>query len=187
MTLTAAVSCGNFGWVKSMKLLAKILLSTGALVTTGALVGVGVRAAPGLPLDQMLAKATAINAQIHEDYQHVIHLQAIARKEKDVIKLNCVNDKLVLLKPEMNLADHAKTDLETSREAGDQRQSLEIMVGAGDQVRRLREGAEQCIGEKLLITESSNDYTHPDIPGSPVNDPYGSNPMEPPAYASPFD
>src|SRR5437763_3649374 len=57
-----------------------------------------------LPSDYV-ARAVTIRQQIQTDYRYVVFLQAKARREKDVIKLNCVNDKLILLKAEQNIAD----------------------------------------------------------------------------------
>ena len=44
------------------------------------------------------------------------------------------------------------------------------------------------MGQALLSTESSNEYTHPDIPDSPGDNPFGGGwSLEPPAYASPVN
>ena len=42
------------------------------------------------------------------------------------------------------------------------------------------------IGKPMLATESSNEYTHPQIPDNPTSDGTGWT-VEPPAYASPFN
>ena len=47
-------------------------------------------------------------------WRYVKHLQEQARKDRDVIKLNCVNDKLVQMKPQMNMNDTARNALEQS-------------------------------------------------------------------------
>jgi hypothetical protein len=46
----------------------------------------------------MRLRREQIQKDIDEDHKHVLHLQALARKEKDVIKLTCINDKLVQMK-----------------------------------------------------------------------------------------
>lgn len=181
-----------------MKLLAKIALITaatgaGAILAapsgTGGFISPsgtgGVTVSANLSFEEMVSRSNQITKQIHDDYTHVEHLRAIARREKDVIKLNCVNDKLVEMKPQMNIADRVSGELQSSREPGDRRSAFEGVVSAGDSIRRLREAADQCIGEKLLVTESSNEYTHPDIPEQPGG--FVNGEIEPPAYASPFD
>lgn len=180
-----------------MKFLAKIALITAA-TGAGALLAApsgggfispsgtgGITVSANMSFEDMLSRSRSITKQIHDDYQHVEHLRAIARREKDVIKLNCVNDKLVEMKPQMNIADRTAGELASSRESGDRRSAFEGIVSTGDSIRRLREAADQCIGEKLLVTESSNEYTHPDIPEQPEGTVNGE--LEPPAYASPYD
>ena len=171
-----------------MKLLAKIVLATA--------VGGAVYAAPGgwlspagpsggAQAEEMLSRTAVVTQQIQDDYRITKHLQAQARKEKDVIKLTCINDKLVEMKPEMNIVDHARIELQGGRDAAEMRTAFEEVLQAGDTVRRLREAAEACIGKPLIATESSNDFTHPQIPDHPSGDPFGYT-LEPPAYASPF-
>src|SRR5690348_6286425 len=145
-----------------MKLLPKVLV---VAMTFGA--GATMYAAPGgwlspngtggaaslsasASFEEMLSRSQTLKAQMTADFQHVQHLQLIARREKDVIKLNCVNDKLVEMKPQMNLADHGINELQGAQSAGDQRAAFDGVAQASDQVRGLREAAEQCIGEHLL-------------------------------------
>ncbi len=167
-----------------MKLLAKVGLV--------AIVGGGVTAlyaAPGAfsnsnesaSLQQARARSRLVLDHIHEDAQHVQHLQSIARRQKDVIKLNCVNDKLVQIKPQMNVADNALASFDL-----DHRVMLTTMNQAGESIRRLREEADQCIGEPILGNESSNSYTNPGGYDPTSVNPWG-NPIEPPAYASPYN
>lgn len=159
---------------------------------TGANVGGSVTAGPtgvnvNMSFEEMQARANVIHEQIIADMRHVQHLQAVARKEKDVIKLNCVNDKLVQIKPQMNIADNAKVQLEISTPGGDRLTVFTEVTQAGDNIRRLREESDQCIGEPLLGSESSNSFTKPDVPYDPTTASPWGNPVEPPAYASPFN
>ena len=169
-----------------MKFLAKIVLVAGVA-------GVGTAtmyAAPGARLnvgvnspefaDQMIRAGTIHDSAV-SDLRHGEYLAQMARKQKDVIKLNCVNDKLIQMKAELNILDHGRTELEGGGKGG-----FHEVTAAGDEMRQLREGADQCMGATSLGNESSNTYTHPDIPDSPTNNPYGGQ-FEPPAYASPFN
>jgi hypothetical protein len=164
-----------------VKLLAKLGLMT-LLAGAGA---TAIYAAPkgeeGPQVEQAMIRASQIRSQAADDARHVTHLQQLARKEKDVIKLNCVNDKLVQMKPNLNMIDRAQGEI-----GAGQVSSLTDMTRASELVRQLREAADQCIGEPILGEESTNSYTHPDIP-----DPDGTNPwgevFEPPVYASPMN
>src|SRR5262245_25938536 len=77
--------------------------ATGGAGATGATGSVGATVVLSLPDIQL--RVHQLHDQVRADARHIQHLQQIARKEKDVIKLNCVNDKLVQVKPQMNIAD----------------------------------------------------------------------------------
>ncbi|HEY1813787.1 MAG TPA: hypothetical protein VGG74_15655 [Kofleriaceae bacterium] len=137
----------------------------------------------------MAARAATLRTQIVEDNQKVMALKEQARKLKDVIKLNCVNDKQIQVKAEMNIADLANDQLQGTlqKNGGDDRQAaFAQLVGAGDAIRRLREEAAACIGEpELFKQEQGGTVESPDI----VDDPTGTNPfqggeLEPPDSAS---
>ncbi|HEY4240968.1 MAG TPA: hypothetical protein VGM88_14190 [Kofleriaceae bacterium] len=140
---------------------------------------------PGANLSpaQMGVQAHAMQDKMRVDAGHILHLREQARKEKDVIKLNCVNDKLVQVKPAMNIADSAVAELSGGADAAG---SFREVAQASENVRRLREESDQCVGESLTSTETSTSFTGPDIP-PPYANPWGTNPVEPPGYASPYN
>ncbi|MBA3465633.1 MAG: hypothetical protein H0T46_37220 [Deltaproteobacteria bacterium] len=140
---------------------------------------------------ELKTSADGIQAQIKEDYQHVLRLQGIARKQKDVIKLNCVNDKLVQLKVQMNLADTSYNSLVANQSKGEEASGMHAQLQAtGHSVKELREAANACIGELELKRESPIEVQSPEITDDPgVIDPYNGEQgvvVEPPGYASPF-
>jgi len=142
--------------------------------------------ATGMSQEELIVRVHTIGDQIVADARHIHHLQAVARKEKDIIKLNCVNDKLVQVKPQMNIADQAKLTLDIAA-SGEQRGSaFQTLSTAAEAIRHLREEADACIGEPILGTESSNGFTGPTVPDSPYGNPFGPG-VEPPGYASPFN
>lgn len=132
------------------------------------------------------ARVLLLHEQTRADSRHVQYLQQIARKEKDVIKLNCVNDKLVQIKPQMNVADAAESQL-SSADAG-RMAVFDNIAQAAENIRRLREEADQCIGESITQggSESSNSFTGPTAPDDPTKG-FTGNQLEPPSYASPFN
>lgn len=130
-------------------------------------------------------RVKAGRTQVQLDLRHVLFLQTQARKEKDVIKLNCVNDKLVQLKPQANIVDQYVANLEVATDESRATLLAEFNV-AVEGVRKIREEADRCIGEGVLSSESENGWTGPDVPDNPFTDPF-SPPVEPPGYASPFN
>ncbi len=139
--------------------------------------------------DNALTQIATLQGQMHDDYRATQHLQLEARRAKDIIKLNCVNDKLVEMKPNMNLVDRARLDVQSAQDQNEQRSAVEQASVAASEVKRLREAAEACVGHPLLATDTANSYTHPDLPDNPTQDPGGGTviTIEPPGYASPYN
>ncbi len=157
--------------------------------------------APGKPvaakltLPEMKEHTTVFEAQLQEDSRHVMHLQDVARRAKDVVKLTCVNDRLVELKAEMNLFDTSRQQFTSMVDGGATadaaRPSYVELSGVADKVKLIRGDADACIGvPDLYKQESDVDVTHPDFPDDPtVSDPFfdhNDTLVEPPGYASPF-
>jgi hypothetical protein len=147
-----------------------------------------------LSLPEMVTRSEALDVQIKADMRHVLHLQTKARQEKDVIKLNCINDKLVQLKAQVNIFDSAsallKAGLESGATADDKQPVFGEVAQTGAAIKTLRAEADVCVGEpELFKQESSSEVKRPDIPDDPAgNDPFtpGGGDFEPPAYASPY-
>ncbi len=170
--------------------------SNGSISPTGMSGGASATAVSGnasvdlrgtLPAADIRARVQILHEQIRADARHIQHLQQVARQEKDVIKLNCVNDKLVQAKPEMNIADAKEQELASAGDA-ERMAVFETIAQAADSLRKLREESDQCIGEPITFSggESSNSFTGPNAPDDPTRG-FGNHPIEPPAYASPFN
>lgn len=150
-----------------------------------------------LSLPEMVAHAEALDVQIKGDMRHVLHLQTKARQEKDVIKLNCINDKLVQLKAQVNIFDAAsallRAGLESGASADDRQPAFTEASETGAAIKSLRAEADVCVGEpELFKQESSSEVQRPEIPDDPAgHDPFGGGGpgggFEAPAYASPFN
>src|ERR1051325_8847700 len=134
-----------------------------------------------MSLADVMVRVGKLHEQTRADARHIQHLQQIARKEKNVIKLNCVNDKLVQVKPQMNIADLSEAKLENAHDA-ERITAFGIIAQSAENIRHLREEADQCIGEQILIGgDSSNSFTGPEAPDDPGRG-YLGNQLEPPGY-----
>lgn len=200
-TATAVYGDPAGGWLSPNGTNAGPAPATSTTVTGGVTVSGGV-AAPGtgtatgsagvtgtitLTLSELTARVVQLHEQIRADARHIQHLQLMARKEKDVIKLNCVNDKLVQVKPQMNLADVAEIELESAADS-ERGPLFEGIQQAAESIRRLREEADQCIGEPVGTGgESSNSFSGPGAIDDPTKGFEGEDSVEPPGYASPFN
>ena len=145
-----------------------------------------------LSVSEMKVRSQTIIGQIQEDHRYVLALREKIRKKKDVIKLDCINDRLVQLKAQMNIADRANVSLEAAleKDTNAARDLFSQLEGTGNSVRELREQANQCIGEpELFKQEAGLDVDRPELPDDPgVMDPVAPEGavVEPPGYASAF-
>ena len=145
-----------------------------------------------LSASEMKERIVTIQAQIQADYQSVVGLRERIRKLKDVIKLNCINDRLVQLKAQMNIADKTNQSFEAivDRDAAQGRDLFVQLEGTGGAVKELHEQAKQCVGEPdLYKQEAGIEVTRPDLIDDPgTYDPYVPDGIitEPPGYASAF-
>lgn len=138
---------------------------------------------------EMTSKASEFITEMQGVLEHVVELQTAARKQKDVIKLNCVNDKLLQVKTLLKIAEAARTNLVEAiaqgNDAGRYHQYSQITI-AHENVTVLRDEASACIGEELIFlgpTEVNVDApTLPDDPTAEGDEDY----IEPPGYASPY-
>ncbi len=96
------------------------------------------------------ASVGATNEQAHADFSAIQNAQTRAKVENDRIKLNCINDKLVLAKAVLNIID-----------AGDSTKTA--------QLHELRVAAEACAGKKQVSTDSNNSFTAPPGASEPEN------------------
>ncbi len=139
--------------------------------------------------EEVIKKSNELQIQMDQDMVHVSRLQQKARKDKDVIKLNCVNDKMVQMKATMNLADDKRsqlTDALTLSNGRGPQAFSDYTKNAGD-IKKLREEADVCVGVGVdSAIDSKLNISNPAIPDDPTaGDPFDDG-MEPPAYASPY-
>jgi hypothetical protein len=129
--------------------------------------------------------------RMQEVFRRVVQLQEVARKQKDVIKLNCVNDKLLQIKQLMNIADAAKTNMQEAMARGDEEgryHEFGRVTIADQQISILGTEAENCIGEDLsflgpteVVVEQPEEPDDPTRPQDPI-----VPEVEAPPLASPF-
>jgi hypothetical protein len=145
---------------------------------------------------EMADETKKLLAEMEKMHLRILELQAAARKSKDVIKLNCVNEKLLAVKQLLNIGDAAETDL-TEAIAGGDRAAAVHQYGqvklAHERTTAERDDAEGCIGEEIVFVGPTKvDVTGPTMPDDPTDDP--NDPfsgvdvdIERPAYATPFN
>jgi hypothetical protein len=134
---------------------------------------------------EMVPRVQTVVAESLENHRRVTLLQIQARKQKDVIKLNCIHEKLLQIKALRNILDSLTGEFESASDTG-KYTSYDRIIDNTNQIRKLREEAQLCAGEIELYTESKGDFSGPDIPDDPGKDLFPGD-VEPPGYASPYN
>jgi hypothetical protein len=105
-----------------------------------------------ISVSEMTGKVKEYFEKMDEILARMAELQEIARKEKDVIKLNCVTDKIAQHKELAAIADQANTNLQEAiaRKDEDSRyHEFSRITIAHQQAQALAAEAENCVGEDL--------------------------------------
>lgn len=146
-----------------------------------------------LTVTQMRESAATLDVQVEEHAQAMKAMQGVARRDKDVVKLTCVNDRLVELKAQQNIFHDQRSQLNATAAdatADVVRPIFQEISDTAESVKRLRGAAEACIGvPELYRQESDVEVTHPDFVDDPtIDDPFFNEVegVEAPGYASPF-
>jgi hypothetical protein len=139
---------------------------------------------------EMTTAVKDLQVEMETVLKRVLALRETARKEKDVLKLNCVNEKLLQVKQLLNIADEAETELATAIAANDDDEryhQFSRVTISQEKVSGLRDEAEGCIGEDLTyVGETKVDVEGPYMPDDPYGDPFAPG-FELVGYRSPFD
>ena len=157
---------------------------------------------PGVDTDwpeipgEMMAKADSEISKMKSALATVINLQQAAKKQNDVIRVNCVNDRLIQIKKLINIAEGARNDLTeavANKDKRDQQHQLSKVAISGENVTGLTGEARQCVGDDLIFVDNNNqiEVQKPNITDDPTQDPSPETAdtgksIERPAFASPF-
>jgi hypothetical protein len=143
---------------------------------------------------EMATETKRLLTEMEAMHKRVLELQGAARQAKDVIKLNCVNEKLLAVKQLLNIAEAAETDLTEAISAGDRgaqvHQYSQVKL-AHERAGSERDEAVGCIGEEIIFVGPTKvDVDGPAMPDDPTDDPdpfFADVVIERPAFATPFD
>jgi hypothetical protein len=139
--------------------------------------------------EEMKIAGQEMTKSIHAMLRHVTQLREKAIKEKDIIKLNCLNDKLMPLKAQVNLADAKSHQLDEAVQSNDEAgryNAYSDLTASHEKVRTLRDEADACVGEPLtFVGETQVEWTGPENPLEPDDNPWDPG-IEPPTYRTPW-
>ena len=121
----------------------------------------------------MISQSRQYQQSMGQVLSHIQSLQETARKQKDIIKLNCVSDKLVQAKVNASIADQAMTALQeniSKSDEGGRTHEFTRLTIINQKVTVLGAEAENCIGEDLTYVGSTRIDVDVD-PNIPRDDP----------------
>jgi ribosomal protein L9 len=104
--------------------------------------------------DKLEASAAAL-ARMKTSLKQVLGRVEEARNEKDVVKLNCLNEKLTQIKALLKVAEQADISLHeavANKDAAAESEFAKIAI-ARSKVEGLRADSEQCIGQLAYIVD----------------------------------
>jgi hypothetical protein len=136
-------------------------------------VDVSVKQRATLSPQEMLGQGKEYFRVMNETVVHIQTLQETARRQKDIIKLNCVTDKLVQAKVNINIAEQAMTTMQESiarSDEGSRSHEFTRLTIVNQKVLVLGTEAENCIGEDLSFVGATRVDVEVD-PNIPTTDP----------------
>jgi len=118
--------------------------------------GLKIESAAQVPDKKKLAEATQVLARLQGILKDVLKSLEEARSEKDVLKLNCVNEKLTQIKGLLRVAEQSDIALQEAVAKADeesaQHEYAKLTI-ARQRAEQLRSDAEQCIGQLAYVDE----------------------------------
>ena len=155
-------------------------------------IGIDFRKSITLSAQETQAQSKDYYKKMQETQRRVMQLQAKAKKDKDMVKLNCVNDKLTQLQGHMKVTDQSMSsltlDIAKSDDTARQHEFTRITI-LYQKVVTLGTEAEQCIGEDVSYVGATRvdveidpsipptDPTQPEIPVPDVSRPPEASPF----------
>jgi len=170
-----------------------------ALLAAVLLLGVGLARAQGparpptttlekasdVPDKEKISRSNAAVSRMRSVLSEVLGRLEEARATKDVVKLNCVNEKLTQVKGLLRISEQSDVALQEAvarKDATAAEHEYSKVTIAKSKVEQLRNESEQCIGQLAFRTDE-NLTVEVEVPsGLPTEDP--TNPPQPPPPTS---
>jgi len=107
---------------------------------------------------QMVDRSERYIDEMRKLLKEVLKILANARQEKDVVKLNCVNEKVTQVKGLLRVSEQSSINLQedvAKQEIDDARHEYLKVAIAREKVQQLRAYAEQCIGQLAFVVDEN--------------------------------
>lgn len=142
---------------------------------------------------EKIQRANSFLAEMKQTLGHVLKLLKDAREEKDIIKINCINEKLTTIKGLIRISEQADMTLQEAVAKGERDSAAhefhKISI-SHQKIRVLRSEAEQCVGELAFAVGKTSVEVEVDKDKVPEEDPteveLPETPIVRPPAASPY-
>ena len=160
--------------------------------SAGTPVDLSVKQRPTLTGDEMITQSKDYFRGMGEVLKRVQTLQDQSKREKDIIRLNCVTDKVVQVRVNLNIAEQSMAGLQESiakADEGERTHEFTRLTIVNQKVLVLGAEAENCIGEDLSFVGATRvdvevdpnipqyDPTQPPGPGINIDRPGEASPL----------
>jgi hypothetical protein len=165
--------------------------SAGGPGTPGA-ADVSVKQRPMLTPEEMVNQSKEYAKNMNDVLKRIQVLQDQAKREKDIIRLNCVTDKVVQVRVNISIAEQSMASLQeavTRADEGERTHEFTRLTIVNQKVLVLGAEAENCIGEDLSFVGATRvdveidpnipqyDPTQPPAPGIDIERPGEASPL----------
>ena len=152
----------------------------------GAAADVSVKQRPTLTPEEMVNQSKEYGKNMNDVLKRIQVLQDQAKREKDIIRLNCVTDKVVQVRVNISIAEQSMAALQeavTRADEGERTHEFTRLTIVNQKVLVLGAEAENCIGEDLSFVGATRvdveidpnipqyDPTQPPAPGIDIERP----------------
>ena len=160
--------------------------------SAGAPADVSVKQRPTLTPEEMINQSREYAKSMQEVLKRIQVLQDQAKREKDIIRLNCVTDKVVQVRVNISIAEQSMASLQeavTRADEGERTHEFTRLTIVNQKVQVLGAEAENCIGEDLSFVGATKvdieidpnipqyDPTQPPAPGIDIERPGEASPL----------
>lgn len=152
--------------------------------------------APTAPdLDATQKQGEQLVTEMDAIHTEMLRLQTAAHGTKDVVKLNCVNERLIAVKALVNIGEGQRRDLDVAISSGDPNAQdiLTQLQGTHDEVVAERNAAQACLHENIgTMGQAVVTVQRAVVPDDPTDDRDPFDPttalfdIERPAFATPW-
>ena len=125
--------------------------TSGAVGSRATSSGIDAAGVPGSPAEQMSA-ADAIVMRGGGLSQRVTQMLDDARRDADIIRVTCLNDKLTQINANLRTAQSRYASLQRTVDAEQRKHELTVLSVLGQKLQVLDQEANQCVGQDLYET-----------------------------------